>query len=64
MGDKKKIIKTRVDNVMSAFFYYDRKEDDELPAGKLQEMVKSGDITVDEIVRMFETKIRNNLQAD
>ena len=42
-----------VDNVVASFLYYDRKEDEELPRGAIEEAIEAGEITVDEIVTRF-----------
>ncbi len=45
------------DDLVSGFLFYDRKEDEELPRGKIEEAVKSGEITVDEIVEQFRASL-------
>ena len=42
-----------VDDLVADFMYYDRKECEELPVGKIQELINSGVITLDEIVERF-----------
>ena len=42
-----------VDDLVADFMYYDRKECEELPVGKVQELINSGVITLDEIVERF-----------
>jgi hypothetical protein len=42
-----------VEDLVSNFLYYDRKEDEDMPVGKIEELVKNGDITVDKIVETF-----------
>ena len=39
-------------------FYYDRKEDEELPVGAIEEAVAAGEITADEIIRHFARQVR------
>jgi len=36
---------------------YDRKEDDDLPLGAIEEAVRKGEITMDEIVEHFRTSL-------
>lgn len=43
-------IAQEVDHLASMFLYYDRKEDEHLPVGSIQEAILSGEVTVDEIV--------------
>ena len=33
--------------------YYNRKEDEDLPRGEIQEAIEKGEVTVDEIVEAF-----------
>lgn len=49
----KQIILNTISDLCSNFLYYDRKEDEELSMDQLNEAVKSGEITVDEMVNAF-----------
>jgi hypothetical protein len=49
----KEIIFNTIDDLISDFIYYDRKEDDELPRGKIEETIKKGDVTKEEIINEF-----------
>jgi hypothetical protein len=40
-------------DLASYFLYYDRREDEDLPEGQIEEDVKDGVVTVDEIVAAF-----------
>jgi len=53
------ILKT-VDDLVSDFIYYDRKEDEELPSGEIEKAINNGDITVDEIVNCFKLKLEES----
>ena len=46
-----------IDDAVSNFLYYDRKEDEELPRGSIEEAIKSGDITYGEIVERFKEQL-------
>ena len=46
------IIMCTIDDAISDLLYYDRKEDEDLPVGAIQELVAKGEITVDEMVRL------------
>jgi hypothetical protein len=35
------------------FLYYDRKEDEDLPRGQIEEALATGEITIEEIVTIF-----------
>lgn len=57
---KENILNT-IDDLCSDFLYYDRKEDEELSFYDIQEAVKSGEITIDEMVERFKNNIENTL---
>lgn len=40
------------------FVFYDRKEDEELPRGSIQDAIAAGEITVRDIVTAFEADLR------
>lgn len=46
-------IMVTVDDLARAFLYYDRKEDESLPCGAVQDAIAAGEVTVDEIVERF-----------
>ena len=50
-----------VDDLVANFLYYDRKGDEELPMGAIEEAVKSGEVTVDEIVAGFRKGLLDGL---
>lgn len=52
MSVREEILAT-VKDMVSDFLYYDRKEDDILPVGSIESAVKSGVVTLDEIVALF-----------
>ena len=52
MNIKESILLT-VDDLVSDFLYYDRKEDETLSVGDIELAIKSGDVTIDEIVNKF-----------
>lgn len=43
-----------ISDLMSDFLHYDRKEDDILERGKIEDMVKNGDLTSEQMVTVFE----------
>jgi hypothetical protein len=55
-------VNNKVCDLVGRFLYYDRKEDDDLPVGKIDELVKAGHITVQDLVTTFETELRSGLQ--
>lgn len=56
--NKRALILAAVEDIVADFMYYDRKEDEELPAGVIEQAVKSGEVTTDVIVAVF----RDNLE--
>lgn len=62
MSRKETILNT-VDDAVSDLLYYDRKEDEELPRGAIEEALKAGEITVEEIVSKFENTLRTGLKS-
>lgn len=50
---RRSTIMAAVSDLAVNFMYYDRKDDGELPEGEIQSAVESGEITVDEICRLF-----------
>jgi len=58
----KQLILGTVDDLVSNFLYYDRKEDEELPRGAIQEAVESGIITAERIVRQFSNTLNVYLE--
>ena len=58
------VFRATVSDLITDFLYYDRKEDDQLPRGMIEDAVKEGKITVDEIVDLFRTHIEQGLGAE
>lgn len=46
-------ILSTVKDLASVFIYYDRKEDEELPKGAIEQAIADGEITIEEIVNEF-----------
>ena len=57
----KEIILGKIEDLCSNFLYYDRKGDEDLTAKQLEEAVKSGKITINEMVDEFRKHLENNL---
>ena len=58
------VFRATVSDLITDFLYYDRKEDDQLPRGMIEDAVKEGKITVDEIVDLFRAHIEQGLGAE
>jgi hypothetical protein len=62
MSRKEQIVAT-VQDAVSDFLYYDRKEDSLLPRGAIEEALKANEITVKDIVVAFETALIAGLRS-
>lgn len=51
-----------IDDLVAAFLWYDRKEDEDLPRGVIEETVKNGEITVPEMVSRFRLALIGRLK--
>lgn len=51
-----------VDDLVSDFLYYNRKEDEELPPGAIDEAIAERLVTVEEITNRFKTRLIEGLQ--
>lgn len=57
MKNKKECIERVVGDLVTNFLYYDRKGDEELPVGTIEEAVVSGEISVDDLVAKFRERV-------
>lgn len=55
------IILNTITDLVSKFMYYDRKEDEELPVDAIENAIRNGEITLDEIVDKFRSEIEKAL---
>ena len=55
------IIENTIDDLISNFLYYDRKEDEELPVGAIQKAIKEGEITKEQIIKKFTDILNSSL---
>jgi len=51
-----------IDDLITNFLYYDRKEDESLPVGAIEQAIKKGKITADEIINRFKEQLTRNLK--
>ena len=49
-----------VHDLVMDFLYYDRKEDEDLKVGEIEDAIKNGTVTVDEIVESFRKYLKLN----
>jgi hypothetical protein len=55
-------LEATISDLVSSFLYYDRKEDRDLPRGAIEQMVKDGVTTPDEIVALFAGYLKMSLK--
>lgn len=60
-SSRRQNIELEIGDLVSRFMYYDRKEDEELPRGSIEEAISNGEISVEEIVKIFESEMRTRL---
>lgn len=53
-----------VEDAVTDLMYYDRKESEDFPAGSIQEMLGSGEVTVDEMVEEFRRHLEPNVPSN
>jgi hypothetical protein len=59
--NKRQDILNIIHDMVSNFLYYDRKDDEDLKDGDVQENITAGNITIEEIVEEFEKCLRKEL---
>lgn len=59
--ERRETLEATCSDTASKLLYYDRKEDEDLPVGTIEEMVLNGEVTVDEILEWITMPIRNSL---
>lgn len=64
MTDKNEIIFDNVKGLVSDFLYYDRKECEDLPLGDINKAIDDKDITIDDIVKVFERELTKCIEAE
>lgn len=52
-----------VGDMVSDLMYYDRKEDEDLPVGTIEELIQDGQITVEEIVSVFSKELNKAIHG-
>jgi len=53
------LVQNTVDDMVTNFFYYDRKGDDELQLDALENALRSGDLTKQDIIDMFAAAVNS-----
>ena len=60
----KRTILAAIEDLVADFLYYNRKDDDDLPRGMIDQTILDGLITVDEMVQHFRDKLIDGLDFD
>jgi hypothetical protein len=50
---RRQLILNTLEDTLSGFFYYDRKEDESLPCGEIEAALKAGEVTIEELLALF-----------
>jgi hypothetical protein len=59
---KRDLILGAVDDLIANFLYYDRKSDEQLMLGDIEKSIENNEISVEEIVSRFTTKLKEGLK--
>lgn len=60
---REEIIESEIIDLVSDLLHYDRKEDEDLPRGAIEQAVENGEITVDQMVQTFREALESHLRA-
>lgn len=60
---RREIILDHLQDMVGDLLYYDRKEDETLPVGAIEEAVKAGEITIDEMLEHIRKHMTGSGQA-
>lgn len=55
-------INSAIEDLVSDFLYYDRKEDEYLKLGDIEKAIEKGEITIEQIVSKFKERIIEVMQ--
>lgn len=58
------LIANTISDLVVNFLYYDRKEDEDLPVGAIEDAVESGEVSVDGMVETFRAELTKGLSHD
>jgi hypothetical protein len=59
----KSLILGTVEDLVSKFLYYDRKNDEDLRVGDIDKAIENGYVSTDEIVEVFKEKLLEGLRS-
>lgn len=61
MKTRREHIEDTLEDLISNLFYYDRKEDEDLPRGAIEQAVANGEISQEEIIALLANHIKSHL---
>lgn len=64
MSGRREVIKAEITDVVTDLLNDDRKEDEELPRGAIEEAVEAGELTVADMVEWFAQALRDALEDE
>jgi hypothetical protein len=59
--EKKELFLAIIEDVISDYLYYDRKNDDDLSIGDVNGLIESGCVTIDDVIDKFTTYLKECL---
>jgi len=59
---KRTLILALIADGVADLLYYDRKEDDVLPRGAIEDAIAAGEITIEDMVAAFEQELRTGIR--
>ncbi len=59
---RKQIIQATLADLVSNFLFYDRKEDQDLPRGAIDDAIEQEEITIDEMVSQFRDLLTSGVE--
>jgi hypothetical protein len=59
MSERRELILSYMQDQAANFLYYDRKEDEDLPLGAIEEAVSAGELTYADIAEAFREALEN-----
>ena len=57
----KELIFNTIEDLVTDFLYYDRREDEELSVGYIELAIEENEITIDEIIKCFSDNLKKQL---
>jgi hypothetical protein len=58
------LVKATIEDSVANLLYYDRKEDEDLPRGAIEQLVRDGHLSIDNMVEWFRRDLTRSLNDD